>query len=89
MGLPSSVRKVDAAFMWGKNKKTYFFAGDLYWRYNEYERRMEDGYPWEIRLRWKGVPDDLDSVITAKNGEKGKVSFRESGLTILVLHFQA
>ena len=25
--------RLDAAFVWGKNKKAYFFAGDEYWRY--------------------------------------------------------
>lgn len=32
LGLPRDVQKVDAAFNWSKNKKTYIFAGDKFWR---------------------------------------------------------
>ena len=31
-GIGSNVTQLDAVFVWGKNKKTYFFAGDEYWR---------------------------------------------------------
>ena len=31
-GIDSNVTKIDAVFVWGKNQKTYFFAGDQYWR---------------------------------------------------------
>ena len=31
-GIVSNVTKIDAVFVWGKNQKTYFFAGDQYWR---------------------------------------------------------
>jgi len=30
LGLPSDVNKVDAAFAWGKNGRTYIFAGERY-----------------------------------------------------------
>ena len=33
LGLPKDLPKVDAAFVWGKNKHTYLFAGDQYWKY--------------------------------------------------------
>lgn len=32
LGLPSTVRKIDAAFSDKEKKKTYFFAEDKYWR---------------------------------------------------------
>lgn len=32
LGLPPDVQHVDAAFNWSKNKKTYIFAGDKFWR---------------------------------------------------------
>lgn len=32
LGLPPDVQRVDAAFNWSKNKKTYIFAGDKFWR---------------------------------------------------------
>ena len=34
LGLPKHLAKVDAAFVWGKNKHTYLFAGDQYWKYS-------------------------------------------------------
>ena len=33
LGLPKDLPKLDAAFVWGKNKHTYFFAGEQYWKY--------------------------------------------------------
>ena len=32
LGLPKVLPKLDAAFVWGKNKHTYLFAGDQYWK---------------------------------------------------------
>lgn len=32
LGLPPDVERVDAAFNWSKNKKTYIFAGEKFWR---------------------------------------------------------
>lgn len=32
LGLPPDVQRVDAAFNWGRNKRTYIFAGDRYWK---------------------------------------------------------
>ena len=32
LGLPASLKKIDAAMIWGYNKKTYFFSGDIYWK---------------------------------------------------------
>eukprot|EP00095_Tigriopus_kingsejongensis_P008770 maker-scaffold761_size101412-snap-gene-0.18 protein:Tk08770 transcript:maker-scaffold761_size101412-snap-gene-0.18-mRNA-1 annotation:"matrix metalloproteinase-24" len=68
LGLPSDLKKLDATFVWGKNQKTYFFRNNLYWRFDERSRRIEDGYPWEIGLRWHGLPDDIQSVFTDQSG---------------------
>jgi len=32
LGLNSTVEKLDAAFVWGHNGKTYLFSGTSYWR---------------------------------------------------------
>ena len=69
LGLPSDLKKLDAAFVWGKNDKTYFFSGKRYWRYNEYSGEIEDGYPMPIGERWRGVPDDIDAAFTWSDGE--------------------
>ena len=44
-GLPNDILKLDAAFVWGKNKKTYFFLNNVYWRYDEMLQKMDEGYP--------------------------------------------
>jgi len=67
-GLGDNITSLDAAFVWGKNKKTYLFSGDQYWRYDEYYRRLDSGYPRHIR-NWRGVPSDIDAVITWTDGE--------------------
>ena len=36
-------------------------------RYDEYYRRLDSGYPRHIR-NWRGVPSDIDGVITWTDG---------------------
>ena len=33
LGLPPTLDKIDAAFVWGYNKQTYLFAGEYFWRF--------------------------------------------------------
>ena len=66
--LGSSVARIDAAFVWGANGKTYLFSGDHYWRYNEALDMMDMGYPAKINDSWVGVPNNLDSAMTWING---------------------
>ncbi|XP_062814654.1 matrix metalloproteinase-17 [Anolis carolinensis] len=64
-GLP--LGGIDAAFSWALDDKTYFFKDHLYWCYNEYERRMEPGYPLETTL-WQGIPNRLDDATRWSDG---------------------
>lgn len=32
LGLPESLKKIDAVVVWGHNNRTYFYSGDMYWR---------------------------------------------------------
>ena len=34
LGLPVGLDSLDAAFVWGKNEKIYFFRNNLYWKYD-------------------------------------------------------
>lgn len=68
IGLPSSLRDLDAAFIWGGNKKTYFFKGNIYWRYNEFNKAVDKNYPKSI-IAW-GLPHNMDSVITWNGNER-------------------
>ena len=40
LGLPEDLGSIDAAFVWGHNGRTYFFADTMYWRCG----------PWELHL---------------------------------------
>ncbi|XP_035778118.1 matrix metalloproteinase-24-like [Anopheles albimanus] len=67
-GLPEDLKRIDAAFVWPKNDKTYFFAGDQFWRYNDTAGEMDEGYPSPMD-RWFGIPNDIDAVTAVANGK--------------------
>lgn len=67
-GLPKTVKKFDAAFIWSGNGRTYFFSGKDYYRFNEKTRRMDMNYPKAIAGAWKNVPSHVDSVFEWSNG---------------------
>ncbi|CDW59215.1 matrix metalloproteinase 17 [Trichuris trichiura] len=69
IGLPDSVEKIDAAFVWDYNGKTYFFSGDQYWRFDETSNFIEHDYPRNIKI-WSGVPPDVDSAFTDNSGKR-------------------
>ncbi|XP_075220209.1 stromelysin-2-like [Lycorma delicatula] len=66
-GLPDYVEKVDAAMVWQKNKKTYLFRGDRYWRYDEFNKSMDENYPRSMG-NFRNIPTDLDAAMTWKDG---------------------
>ncbi|MEE6521597.1 hypothetical protein FKM82_019862, partial [Ascaphus truei] len=59
---------VDGAFVWPHNGKTYLFRGSQFWRFDEKAGRMDSGYPRNSGL-WKGVPADIDDIISWVNGD--------------------
>ncbi|KAM9426637.1 matrix metalloproteinase-17 [Pholidichthys leucotaenia] len=68
------VDRVDAAFIWAHNGKTYLFSGREFWRFDESRkseeltRAPEPGYPKDNSL-WGGVPLDMDDIITWGEGD--------------------
>lgn len=68
LGFPGTVTRIDAVFVWPKNKKTYFFTGDLFWRFDEMTGRMDQGYPMSIN-RWHGIPFHINAVMTLPGWE--------------------
>ncbi|XP_052468079.1 matrix metalloproteinase-25-like [Carassius gibelio] len=59
----SEVRRVDAAFIWAHNGKTYIFSGGEYWRFSGTEKSRADAdYPKNAIL-WTGVPSNPDDII--------------------------
>ena len=67
-GLPRDLKKVDAVFVWGHNKKTYIISGHMYWRYNEYLGRVDYGYPRDMSM-WEGVPIPVDAAFQDSDGK--------------------
>lgn len=68
------VEKVDAAFVWAHNGKTYLFSGGEFWRFDESRKgeqrpsHPESGYPRGNSL-WAGVPPDMDDIISWGAGD--------------------
>uniref|UniRef100_A0A663LQT9 interstitial collagenase n=1 Tax=Athene cunicularia TaxID=194338 RepID=A0A663LQT9_ATHCN len=48
LGLPKTVKRVNAAYNDETTGKTYFFTADRYWRYDETKKTMDHGYPRKI-----------------------------------------
>ncbi|XP_053722589.1 matrix metalloproteinase-17 [Synchiropus splendidus] len=69
-----NVRKVDAAFIWAHNGKTYLFSDGEFWRFDESRkseevtRKPESGYPRDNSL-WTGVPTNMDDIISWGEGD--------------------
>jgi hypothetical protein len=61
MGFYPDIEKVDAAFIWSHNLKTYFITGDMYWRYDEKANKMKEDYPRPMKM-WRGVPLPVDTA---------------------------
>lgn len=66
------VERVEAAFVWAHNGKTYLFSMGEFWKFDEGRkeegRKPEGGYPKDAAL-WRGVPTDPDDIISWGEGE--------------------
>ncbi|XP_061765818.1 matrix metalloproteinase-25 [Nerophis ophidion] len=68
------VDRVDAAFIWAHNGKTYLFSEGEFWRFDESHkgqqvtRQPEPGYPRDNSL-WTGVPSRMDDIISWGEGD--------------------
>ncbi|KAM6957276.1 matrix metalloproteinase-17-like, partial [Aplochiton taeniatus] len=62
--------RVEAAFVWAHNGKTYLFSKGEFWRFDEteQERKLEAGYPKMASL-WSGVPSEPDDIISWGDGD--------------------
>ncbi|XP_055705191.1 matrix metalloproteinase-2 isoform X3 [Phlebotomus papatasi] len=61
LGLPESLEKIDAAMIWGHNKKTYFYSGTQYWGFDEEIKRVELDYPRDMSM-WGGIGYHIDAA---------------------------
>ncbi|XP_008435797.1 matrix metalloproteinase-17 [Poecilia reticulata] len=68
----AAVDRVDAAFVWAHNGKTYLFSGGQFWRFDESQRtgnqEPDPGYPRGNDV-WTGMPSHMDDVITWGEGD--------------------
>ncbi|AWP17622.1 putative matrix metalloproteinase-25-like [Scophthalmus maximus] len=68
------VDRVDAAFIWAHNGKTYLFSSGEFWRFDESRKgeqvnsKPDPGYPRDNSL-WAGVPSDMDDIISWGEGD--------------------
>lgn len=66
-----AVDRVEAAFIWAHNGKTYLFSSGEFWRFDEKRQQAsmqpEPDYPRDNNL-WAGVPPQMDDVITWGEG---------------------
>ncbi|XP_048478627.1 matrix metalloproteinase-2 isoform X2 [Plutella xylostella] len=89
LGLPESLDRLDAAMVWGYNGKTYFYSGNMYWKFDEEEGHVELDYPRDMAM-WKGVGYNIDSVFQWKDGKtyffKGKGYWKFNDLQMQVEH---
>lgn len=66
-----NVQRVEAAFVWARNGKTYLFSNGEFWGFDDERqigRNMDGQYPRKTTL-WKGVPSDPDGVISWRDGK--------------------
>lgn len=67
------VKRVEAAFVWAHNGKTYIFSGGEFWRFDEgpgkaQSHHLDGDYPKQSSL-WKDVPINPDDIITWGEGD--------------------
>lgn len=88
-GLSANLSKIDAVFVWPKNKKTYIFTDESFWRYDDYLGRMDEGYPKSI-TRWHGIPFHIDAVMSLPGvyaGEQKTLFFKKNAYWLLDDHW--
>jgi len=69
LGLPTSVAKIDAAFVWGHHRRIYLVTGRMYWRLDESGRSvLLHGYPRDVIGVWAGVKLPIDAAFTHTDG---------------------
>lgn len=68
LGIGENVKKVDAVFVWGFNKRTYIITGDMYWKLNGKEDYIEYDYPRDMHI-WRNIPVPVDSAFQHWDGK--------------------
>nr|XP_056714683.1 stromelysin-1-like [Euleptes europaea] len=62
LGFPKRIKKIDATVYDRRRKRTLFFSGDQYWRYDETKRSVVNGYPRKIATDFSGISSPVDAA---------------------------
>uniref|UniRef100_A0A7N8YPY6 Collagenase 3 n=1 Tax=Mastacembelus armatus TaxID=205130 RepID=A0A7N8YPY6_9TELE len=62
LGLPKTIRKIDAAVYIKDIGKTLLFTDEEYWSYDEMTGTMDRGYPRSIEDDFPGMDDEFDAA---------------------------
>lgn len=60
----TSPLRLDGAFTWIKDNKTYFFKDNRVYLYDDKKMAISQGYPKEINQVFPGIPSNIDAVFT-------------------------
>ena len=55
-------------------RRTYFFSGDDYYRYNDLTFAIDPGYPKKISDNWPGIPNNIDAATVYSNPDSQTTS---------------
>ncbi|KAJ1113501.1 hypothetical protein NDU88_001743 [Pleurodeles waltl] len=62
LGFPRNVAQIDAASYDEGTRKTYFFVGEQYWRFDEKKQKMDKGFPRQIEEDFPGIGHKINAV---------------------------
>nr|XP_015807524.2 collagenase 3 [Nothobranchius furzeri] len=63
LGLPKSIRKIDAAVHIRDTGKTLLFTEEDYWSFDEAAGKLDTGYPRSIETDFPGMDDEVDAAV--------------------------
>ena len=55
---------------WHRDRRTYFFSGDRYWRFGNESKGFAAGYPKRIKDGWKDLPKRIDAAFSSNKQKK-------------------
>ncbi|XP_056612454.1 collagenase 3 [Triplophysa dalaica] len=62
LGLPKTIRKIDAAVHIRDTGKTLLFTDEEYWSFDEQTGTMDSGFPQSIEKDFPGIGDEVDAA---------------------------
>ncbi|CAK8682181.1 unnamed protein product [Clavelina lepadiformis] len=86
LGLPKDGEfKVDASLNWYRSKdrkRTYFFVGKKYYRFNEPKNKMDNKYP-KSSSAWRSVPSSLEAAMEDPTSKRQSLFVKDNIVHVL------